>query len=718
MSRLTSLAAVAAVLGLSAASAHAHDLTGHVSTSGIDFLEVQLPTYVPTHIEPPELTQTLFTCPGDRPVNLTQYDTNVDLAVNAFDLSVPSDDTLRVDLNISAWADGQAFIENPFLCFGSTTCQDHMSIEGARAVIDFGLSVSPSGDARVTVDSVELLLAPDDIQFSLSGCAIDDIVNWVVDFAKDWFFDFLVQKVEDIAAEQLAPVLQEMIGGFTQFDGTLGFTSYAARIESVDLDNNGLFVGADADLYSDFPADSCIAANDPGEPASQAGTVPNLTSGPDAHLGVAVNLGLMDDALYQVWRDGMMCMTDDHLRELGLDVHLDIVGLLLPGFEAGTEFSLDAKITEPPRVAATNSSDAELTLHVIGVEADVIGTAPDGSTKTIHVETDLAATAVVGLDPDLNALVLDIGGAEMTRLLIEEDIGIDDARIAQLMDDAIIPLLMEEMAQMQITAPIFNFADYYLILRDVHTDVGYAVAKADLFRAPADDTRAPDTSITSSPTGVVNPKTAIVRVSGSDSEVPSELLRYRVTVDGEARDPSYIREFKVGGYGVTKTYQVQVSALDLADNADPSPALTEVTVDGIPPDITIVGDRTRQSDGAVELEWIIGDDLTADADMVSSIIVYRVLDRTDPANVEVVGTGDFAPGQTAATVDLDPGELYRVEIHVEDGAGNDSRASVMVTVLGDGGGCSASSNGGAGSGALLIIIIIGFVAIARRRRTA
>ena len=38
------------------------------------------------------------------------------------------------------------------------------------------------------------------------------------------------------------------------------------------------------------------------------------------------------------------------------------------------------------------------------------------------------------------------------------------------------------------------------------------------------------------------------------------------------QEPTFVRRFTVGEAGVSKVYQVQVAAMDLADNIDPTPA--------------------------------------------------------------------------------------------------------------------------------------------------
>ncbi|HTM22169.1 MAG TPA: hypothetical protein VL172_16730, partial [Kofleriaceae bacterium] len=314
MRSLTTLAA----LCLLAPSAGAHETTAWISPSGLDFVAEQVPGYVPTYLAPPPMTKDLFSCLG-REVTATQSDTQVDLSVDAFAMSVPRDGVLRLDLTMSTWADGQLYVDNPYACFGSATCQDELGIWGARAIIDFDVSVDADGTPRVRLANVDLQVAPEDIYFALSDCAIDDVVNWVVDFGKDWFLDFLLDKVEDVAQAQLEPVLEEMLAGFTSYQGTLGIASFAAELNNIQARATGITLGADVDIFSTYPGATCIG-DDPGEPGSHGGGAPDLSAGPATHLGVSVDLGLLDDALYHVWRNGLTCLDQDKLANLGVEL--------------------------------------------------------------------------------------------------------------------------------------------------------------------------------------------------------------------------------------------------------------------------------------------------------------------------------------------------------------------------------------------------------------
>lgn len=697
-----------------------HEARGFISPSGVDFLADQLRYFVPEQLQPPTFTQTLFTCVGGRPVDATQQDTTVELEVHSADLEVTSPGTLRLDMRLSAEAHGQVFLKNPYVCFGSATCSDAAWVENARVVVDFEITTR-DGAPHVEVELVDVLVDPDDVTFQLSDCAIDDILNWVVDFGKEWLIDLLLDKIGGVANEKLAPAIEEMVDGFTSFEGSVAVAEFSAALNDLQVADEGVQISADFDIFDPQPAAGCIR-DDPGEPSSHGGAAPDLDRATTAHLGLAVDLGIVDDALYHVWRDGLTCLTEDHLAALGLDLDLDDKVTLVPGFPPGTEAHLEIYFAEPPRVVGHESDGADLTLVVENVNVDLTGERPDGTTASIHGEADATATARVTLDPSINSLVLEISGVTIDRLLLDDHVdasslGFDIARLHQLVEERILPGLLHDFGRMPFVGSVFGYAGYYLILRDLYTTDAYVGIGADMFRAPDDDTHAPDTWITDVPSAVVNPAASAIRLQGSDAEVPPELVRYRVSVNGVAREPTFMRELKVGKRGESGTYRVEVSAVDLAGNQDPTPAVADVTVDGVEPHVAFLHSRQQLTDGRnLSVEWSAIDDLTPPGELSSTLSLYRLTDRTDWMATELITSTTLPPGVTAATVELEPGDSYRIVVTVRDLAGNESNTAFAYSMVGAGSGCDSSGRPGAG-GPWLLFVLAAAVLLRRRSRS-
>ena len=701
-------AALACLLG-SVAPAHAqHDVRAFLSESGVEFIENNASAFVPTVIEPLPYTKALG-C-----MDFEQRDTVVNLHLDKLDIQMPADDRVRVALDLSIDVQGELYVDDLYACFGEVTCQDSMSLRSASAIVDLNLEIV-DGQPRVSIRDVEINLDPDNFEFSLDGCGVTgSALTGVVGFAKNWLLYFAELQLASIAEDNLAPMIESLIAGMSM-DG-----SYAsASIEDLNFPNNGINLAAQAVIKEKYEAAECIREYDDGGPQPETGDAPpNLASVGTSDLNVAVNLGLLNQGLYAVWHRGLMCLSDGHLAELGVDLELETITAMLPGFPAGSTLGMEFRFTHYPRVKGTSSEDAELTVVIEGFELDLHGDKPDGERNTLHAELDLEATARVAVDPASNAIFVQLVGAEITRMKIKDEraatgTGYDVARIQQLVHDAILPRLLEKIGTIPVSGSVFAVANFAVLLRSMSTNRAYLSAGIDLFRVPDNDQNAPDTQILSAPTATTNPREAVVRLGGTDAEIPEELLQYLVSVNGVERPLSFIREATIGEVGKTDTYQVQVAAVDMAGNVDASPATATVTVDGIVPFVMINGARNRSADeGPVEISWTMNDDLTASSALAVRVDIFDLEDPSDTLSARLIETQELAAGTTSTTVELAKvGGVYRVEVHAIDEAGNDSQSSLLLGIASTGG-CSVGGQGR--SGGLLMLLALGLLYWRRR----
>jgi len=704
-----------------AAPAHAHEMSGHIAPSGLEFLGDQIPSLLPTHMSPPAMTMDLLDCPGDRVVQLTQRDTELDLVVDDSTLSVPQPGVLRVELQFDVFANGEAYVLYPYACFGSATCHDELTLYDARAVFDFTAGVDADGKSKVTVTNIDLLVVEDDIDFVLSDCAIDSVANWVIDYAKGWLLDMLLEKLEGVAQEQMAPFLERLLDGFLGYEGTFAITDFAFAITDIDPRSTGLSMSGDLDFFSSFGANACVGA-DPGEPASHPGTAPDLSAGASTDISLALNLGVVDDLRYQVWRDGIACLNEERLRALGVELDLADAASVLPGFPPTSELDISLRLAVPPRVEGGLGNSAMLTLVANDIEVSVSGTAPDGTVTELVVEVDAAATATVAIDPSINALTLQINAVQIVRFGVNEEYaaetGFDVAQLQVVIETLMLPTLLDELTDMPITGPIFGVAGYYLLLRDMSTSPSHLMVDADLFRAPATDGVAPQTRILDYPRQPVRPADAIVYAAATDDLIPGELLRYRFSVDGVAQPPSYLSLLQVGADKESGTYQVAVSALDLHDNEDQTPEVVSVTVDGIRPTLRLLTDRIVQLESnvsSVTVEWNATDDLTPPERIGARVSLYRILDPQDLTDSELIGEAVLAPGSSQATVSVSADQRYRVIVTVTDEVGNATYTSALVRVAGESSGCGCSQSGANPAGGAPVALALLSLLLWRRR---
>src|SRR6185295_12644974 len=192
-----------------------------------------------------------------------------------------------------------------------------------------------------------LYIDPDDVEANFSECAISGILNTVIDLAKDYALDMMLDKVQEMAVTTMVPQLETMLGGLGTVQMSVGSADITAKIDRLDLQTDGIELGVDVDVSTTAGAAACIES-DPGDPATQPGDAPALDGEPDSHLAVAVNMGLADDALYHMWRGGLMCISTELLAVFGIDLDLSSLADLLPGFPDGTTFGMKAHMQEPP----------------------------------------------------------------------------------------------------------------------------------------------------------------------------------------------------------------------------------------------------------------------------------------------------------------------------------------------------------------------------------
>lgn len=700
---------VFALLAASSSTAAAqHDVRVFLAESGVDFVAEQIPSYIPSVLQPPNFTRS-YAC-----MDFEQRDTMIQLNVENVQIDMPSVGRLRLAFDFSGRATGELYADDIYACLGEATCQDSMTVDRASAVLGFDVDVV-EGEAQVRSRDVELHLADDDFDFELSDCGMTgSALTTAIGFAEGYLIDYLRDTLVSTADQSLAPMLEEMIEGMT-----MDAAYVSASIEDLYFPNKGLELDLNVGLHSNQEAAACVAAYDQGPPARVSGdAVPTLSSTTN-DLNLALNLGLVNQALYVAWQRGLLCINNEVLYALGTDVDLDAAGAMLPGFPVGTEFAIDVRMTEQPRVRGMSGDGVNLVAEIPGIQVLLHGDRPDGTRNTLRVEASLEAQAELIVNPATNAIYARIKGAEIRHLRMSDEReatgeGYDVARIKQLVHDRVIPKVLGALPPVPVTGAVYGVSDYALLLRSMDGNNAYLSAAIDLFRVPANDQSAPNTTIDAAPAGMVNPHTARIVVGGSDDQIPQELLQYQITVDGVQRPLSFVRDFLVGEAGYTKSYEVSVAAVDLAGNVDSSPATASVLVDGVTPFVVIEGSRIRNADeGALRVQWSMRDDQTSTSALAVVVQVYKLDDPTDALSTRLVQTQNLPVGSTETMVELEgSGGIYRVEVHVGDEAGNDSQSSLLLD-LSSTGGCSVG--GQSGGNAIFLLLTLGAL-LSRRRR--
>lgn len=662
--------------------APSHDVESHLTPSGLQFVSDNLASQVPSSIDLPPIAATLYSC-GGSDATATQRDSHIDLDIASASLTQPGPGQLRLELELSAAMTGEIHLDRPFVCTGELTCQDSASIANARAYLDLGDAIGDDGARRLAVTYADLVVDPDDVSLELSGCSASGLANAVIDALKGVAVDVARDAVVDLAENKLGAMLQGALSGLAARDVAAGPFEISTGLSELDL-TAGVRVAGEVDVRSPTPAPVCF--DDPGEPEPVLAARPKLLGGTRADFGLSINLGLFNDLLYNVWKIGARCG--------GYEIDASFAGLYLTDLPDGTRFELRSGLAAPPEVLSSTSG---LLLLFPAVELELRATEPSGREHVARATLAGEARVAMGIDPVTSSLGLSVESARVTRITMDDEAtmagrGFDAERIRQLANDHYLPRQLDQLLGAELALPIgVSAAGLHGIARELSTVPGYLVVKADLFAAPANDSNAPDTEITAAPTGLVSPEGAVLSVSGSDLEIPTELLRYRVVVDGvDYAEVSHGR-IALPIRGATATRRVEIAAIDLAGNVDPSPAVVELTIDGVRPAVTI--DSAGSS-----VSFTASDDTTATDALVGRV---EIIELDSGAVIHELA---LAAGETTAGLpDLD-GRDYRVVVYVADEAGNEGVASA---VLARGGGCSAAGSD-AGWPLVLLALLLAF----------
>lgn len=716
--RLAPFRFAAALCALVPGIASASPVDARLTTKGLKFVETQVKALVPSvlDLDPTVITLSDTVC-SQGPITLTQESTHLEIQLESFTLT-PIAGALRIDVVVSVEGNGSSRFDRVYACYGNETCDETISIQHAHFTIDLAASIDGQGKPHIAIQNPVIDIKPENLSFELSGCPEAGIVDALYGLVEKFAVQVGTLVAESLVSKQVGPQLEGMIANYLTFKGNAGFVNYQATLTGVDLSTNGVTIIGDVDLTSVYPMAACLAS-DPGEPGAVAGAVPDLSGGTPTDVSVAVNLGVVQDAIYHVWHEGLLCITPDTLNTLKVDLSaLNQLATLLPDFPLTTTWAIEANVAVPPTIEGSPANAAKLAVHVNQVGLDLIANLPDKSTRTLHVDLDATLTASVIVDPASNALALEVDGVKIDQMNVVDHLGLEASGVSmthlqQLLETQILPGTLGSLGQIPVTGPVFGgIANAYVILRGFTTTPGYLMVKADLFMAPATDNDAPTTAIVSKPDHLVMPSDAKLVLGGTDKQDPTELLRYRVSVDGKLSDPTYVRTLTVGQVGKSGLVHVEVHAIDLAGNEDKKGVTADIDVDGVAPTLMVTDSlRGAVGDLSPTVHFVAMDDRTAATALVTHVTVTEVGGAAK--NVMDV---DLAAGARDATLSgLAASHSYQAVFTVRDQAGNSASSTMRFDVSSDasGGGCHVA---GGSSGALTLLIVAAALVLARRRR--
>lgn len=356
---------------------------------------------------------------------------NVGITVTSTDI-VPADGVLNLttDLLVQVNSSSSPFeLYTEFECIGDT-CSGYVDAFPVNVNLAIGLAVVTGDTGQpvldATVGTPQLTYSIDSSSIHLDDCAIgtvEDVLN------------VLGLSLYDLILGQLDGYLDDAVADFgPEIEQTLE-EAFSAATVSQELDVNGAVVNLNL-----FPSDvqitpagarirlsgamdggtaSCVAAYDPGGSLKTLTDAPVLGQSPSGvdspfHVGLSFSDDFFNQALYALWRGGLLCYTMGPDGSFPLDT--SILNLLTGDafvelFPESKPLTLRTVPRAPPTAAfdagydvglALDDLDVEFYAELDGRQARMLDVSLDGVTgANLAFDGNTGAMAVeVALEPD------------------------------------------------------------------------------------------------------------------------------------------------------------------------------------------------------------------------------------------------------------------------------------------------------------------------------
>jgi hypothetical protein len=471
-------------------------------------------------------------------------------------------------------------VTRPYGCVGyPLTCSAAFEVSHATAEASF-TPVLRQGGVRLEKPDLELHLSKKNVSIEVSKCGFaGTLANIVLPLFKGYIVKRTVAELEGMVLEQVPPQLEPILSGLTEVSGEVPGFTVSGTLTSIATRERGIEAGARLAIA---PATQSACALPPAPAPEEPTTVASIGSHSE-HLGVALNRIALEKAALAVWRGGNLCGDASVLRDLNLPHQLPAWGAFLIGLSGGADLAVHTH--EPPRVELLPGEGARARITLPEVSLIIDGTSTSGPTTitaTATAETELQ----LRVNPDTRAVVLDVLAAEVSDLSLEATdptgLRLNKSVASALIKSLVMPLVDQQLSGMEVVPQVLHdgagpLDPYYLYLARGRTSSEYLYLYANVFRQPDHDSAPPRTWLATEQPDLQSATQTLVRLvaRGSDDQTPAGLLRYRWRVgSGQWSSPGYAPvlglNLEVG------EHVVEVAAVDINGNADPTPARIEI----------------------------------------------------------------------------------------------------------------------------------------------
>lgn len=444
------------VPGLAAAGTHApgavieNAAVADITPEGFEAITGLLPGLIPSSIDIPSMSESSN---PDFPECLalgyefTLSNGKASVGMNSAHIT-PQDGYLAIDIDLTVAVNSSSDPMSLYValeCLGDE-CDAYVDPFTVHVTTTLALDVVEGADGPVldaTVGDIALDLGLTGDQIHLDNCAIGTVLD---------VLDFFGLNILDLILSFAEPYLLDAVAAFGPEIETLIEDAFGSATISQSLDVSGILLnlelypadievtpaGArltlDGSMGTDTAAE-CVSAYDPGGSLATITDPPEMGTAPtgvdsDYHLGVNLSDDIGNQALYALWRGGMLCQTvDEELTGFGLST--DILGSLTGNvFDDLFPDSVPVLILTRPEAAPLLqfATENDLGVHVDDLGLDIYADVAYRQTKVVGINLDVDAGVNLNLDATtgtLNAEVI-LTGEDLVPTVVDNEFHPDD----------------------------------------------------------------------------------------------------------------------------------------------------------------------------------------------------------------------------------------------------------------------------------------------------
>lgn len=301
----------------------------------------------------------------------------------------------------------------------------HVATSMALEVVDDGTGTGHK-TLDATMGAIDLTYELDDSDIHMD-CSIDDI-NTVLGYFGFSLYDLIIGQLDSYlqdTVQSMGPTLESTIedafsAATIEQDLALGSTSAHLLLEpsDVQITPDGLRVVMGGEM--DAAAAECVAAYDPGSSLETNTPAPAIAEHPSGvpdgfHAVVNVSDDFANQALYALWRGGLLCYTLDENGPFPLSTALlDGIagGALGELFPESSPVTLYTRPQHAPTVDYTGSHNVNINLNTLGLDfyADLDGR----QSRLVGMDLDGTVGADLTLDPSTGHLGVSVAADSST----------------------------------------------------------------------------------------------------------------------------------------------------------------------------------------------------------------------------------------------------------------------------------------------------------------